>query len=280
MAFALQRPVAMRAEPERAEAFLPDAATRLREPRSHVLPPLRFGVDLGTATVVLTAVDAAGRPAYWDAVACQAVQDGVVVNFADAVAAVRQLKRAAERALGLAVTEAATAHPPGVPEADCRACRYVLEQAEITCRTLTDEVSAAQALLRIEDGAVADVGGGSTGVGVFRAGRLVALSDRPGGGHYLDLILAGALKLPVEEAERRKHQATDREATLLRPGLERIAHSISQQIGGRPVEAVHLVGGAIRLPDAGAIVARVTGHPARTYPHSELVTPFGIALSQ
>ena len=32
--------------------------------------------------------------------------------------------------------------------------------------------------------------------------------------------------------------------------------------------------------DAGAIVARVTGHPARTYPHSELVTPFGIALSQ
>ena len=262
------------------EAFLSDAAARLREPGDGFVSPLRFGVDLGTATVVLTAIDAEGRPAYWDAVACQAMQDGVVVNFADAVAAVRRLKREAEHALGLVITEAATAHPPGVPAADCRACRYVLEQAEIACRVLTDEVSAAQALLCVEDGAIADVGGGSTGVGVFRAGRLIALSDRPGGGHYLDLILAGALKLPVEEAEQRKRQATEREAALLRPGLERIAHLIGQQIGGHRVETVHLVGGAIRVPDASAIVTRVTSLRARTYPHSELVTPFGIALSR
>lgn len=270
----------LHAGPERAEAFLADAAARLRNPGSDLLPPLRFGIDLGTATVVLTAVDAEGRPAYWDAVACQAMQDGVVVNFADAVAAVRHLKREAERTLGLAITEAAVAHPPGVPAADCRACRYVLEQTEIACRALTDEVSAAEALLRVEDGAIADVGGGSTGVGVFHAGRLIALNDRPGGGHYLDLILAGALKISIEEAEQRKHHATDRETALLRAGLERIAQSISQQIGPYAVEAVHLVGGAIRLPEAGTIVAGVTGYPARIYPHSELVTPFGIALSQ
>jgi len=106
------------------------------------------------------------------------------------------------------------------------------------------------------------------------------LSDRPGGGHYLDLILAGALKIPIEEAERLKHHATDRESALLRAGLERIALSIGQQIGTHTVEAVHLVGGAIRLPGAGAIVTGTTGYPARTYPHAELVTPFGIALSQ
>lgn len=268
------------AGPDGVEVFLTDAAARFRDPGRDAPPPLRFGVDLGTATVVLTAVDAAGRPAYWDAVACQAVEDGVVVDFAAAVAAVGQLKREAERALGLAVTEAATAHPPGVPVAECRACRFVLEQAGIACCELTDEVSAAQALLRIEDGAIADVGGGSTGVGVFRGGRLVSLSDRPGGGHYLDLILAGALKLPLEAAERRKREAAAQDAALLHPGLERIGSIIGQQIGGHRVPAIHLVGGAIRLPDAGAIVARVTGHATRTYPHSELVTPFGIALSQ
>jgi len=288
VALALRSPVAMRprqsdlpsdAQPERVEAFLSDAAARFRETGRGLRPPLRFGIDLGTATVVLAAVDAEGQPAYWDAVACQAMQDGVVVNFADAVAAVRHLKREAERAMGLTVTEAATAHPPGVPAADCRACRYVLEQTEIACRALTDEVSAAQALLRVEDGAIADVGGGSTGVGVFRAGGLIALSDRPGGGHYLDLILAGALKLSIEAAEQRKREAAERDAVLLRPGLERIAQSIVEQIGAHAVEAVHLVGGAIRLPDAGAIVRRVAGRPVRTYPHAELVTPFGIALS-
>ena len=270
----------LHAGPERAEAFLADAAARLRDLGSDLLPPLRFGIDLGTATVVLTAVDAEGRPAYWDAIACQAMQDGVVVNFADAVAAVRQLKREADRMLGLVITEAATAYPPGVPAADCRACRYVLEQAEIACRALTDEVSAAQALLRVEDGAIADVGGGSTGVGVFHAGRLIALNDRPGGGHYLDLILAGALKISIEDAEQRKRHATDREAALLRAGLERIAQSIGQQIGPHAAQAGHLGGGASRRPEAGALVAGVTGRPVRTYPHSELVTPFGIALSQ
>ena len=50
-----------------------------------------------------------------------------------------------------------------------------------------------------------------------------------------------------------------------------------QQIG-EAVKAVHLVGGAVRCADAPAIVA---GHRLSTsgYPHSDLVTPFGIAMS-
>lgn len=261
-----------------AAAFLQAAAACHCRPAADAPGPLRFGIDLGTATVVLTAVDAAGGPVYWDSVPCAAMQDGVVVNFAQAVEAVRGLRRDAEQALGVAVTDAATAHPPGVPAADCRACRFVLEQAGIDCRALTDEVSAAQALLRVRDGAVADVGGGSTGVGVFADGRLVALSDEPGGGRYLDLIVAGALGIPTDEAERRKRAAPAAVAGIVRPGLERIGHLIARQIGGRDVAAVHLVGGAICLPEAGAIVAEIVGRPVRTYPHADLVTPFGIAL--
>ena len=263
---------------ETAAAFLQVAAACHRRPAADAAAPLRFGVDLGTATVVLTAVDTAGAPVYWDSLPCAAMQDGVVVNFAGAVEAVRALRRDAEQALGMAVTAAATAHPPGVPAADCRACRFVLEQAGIDCRALTDEVSAAQALLCVRDGAVADVGGGSTGVGVFADGRLVALSDEPGGGRYLDLIVAGALGIPAEEAERRKRADPAAVAGIVRPGLERIGHLIARQIGTHRVAAVHLVGGAVCLPEAGAIVAEIVGRPVRTYPHAELVTPFGIAL--
>jgi ethanolamine utilization protein EutJ len=277
LAMALDKmPIGPNEDPHR---FLIAAAARFRSPAIGEADALSFGIDLGTATVVLTAVDTAGRPVYWDAVQCQAIRDGVVVNFAEAVASVRKLKADAERALGRTIFEAATAHPPGVPQADCRACRYVLEQAEINCRALVDEVSAAQALLGLKDGAIADVGGGSTGVGVFKGGRLIALSDRPGGGHYLDLILAGAQRIPIEEAERRKRMAPADYGAVLRPGLERIASSIKDQLGKVSVASIHLVGGAIRLPEAGAIIARVTGVPTQTYPHADLVTPFGIAVS-
>lgn len=262
----------------RVDAFLADAARHLRQPAED-RRPVRFGVDLGTATIVLAALDAQGRPVYWDFLRATVVRDGVVVDFQGAVEAVRQLKARAEPLLGVAVEEAATAHPPAVPASDCRACHFVLQQAGIDCRALVDEVSAANALLQVRDGAVVDVGGGSTGVGVFRGGELVSLSDRPGGGHQLDLILAGALGVPIEEAEVRKREHGSEAAPVLRPGIERIAESIRRQCGGEPPGTVHLAGGALRLPQADAVIARYLGWPVQAYGYAELITPFGIALS-
>ncbi|MGS0756480.1 ethanolamine utilization protein EutJ [Roseateles sp. GG27B] len=205
-------------EQARVETFLAAAAGCLAK-LGETQGSLRFGIDLGTATIVLTAVDQALRPVYWDFVRAQVVRDGVVVDFQGAVQAVRELKNRAEAALGTVVAEAATAHPPAVPLSDCRACAYVLQQAGIECRMLVDEVTAANAMLRVADGAVVDVGGGSTGVGVFRHGALVSLTDRAGGGHHLDLILAGALRIPIEEAERRKREQGSDAAQILRPGV-------------------------------------------------------------
>jgi ethanolamine utilization protein EutJ len=263
--------------PEAAD-FLEAAAKRLRSPVEQQ-GALSFGVDLGTATIVVTAIDEARWPVYWNFLPCQAVRDGVVVQFAEAVAAVRSLVADAAKALGVEVEAAATAYPPGVPEAEARACRFVLENAGVTCRKLVDEVSAAQALLQIDNGAIVDVGGGSTGVGVVEGGRLVSLTDAPGGGHHLDLILAGTLRIPVEEAERRKRAGEAGFSAILRPGIERIANSVGRQIGARHVQTVHLVGGAVRVPGAPEIVGKYLKLAARGYPHSELVTPFGIAMS-
>ena len=273
----------MRAQPDaatlRTQAFLEAASGRLRAPADAPGGPLRFGVDLGTATIVLTAVDAAGEPVYWNFQRARVVRDGVVVDFQGAVEAVRRLKAAAEQALSVAVEEAATAHPPAVPASECRACGFVLQQAGIDCRRLVDEVGAANAVLRVRDGAVVDVGGGSTGVGVWSNGELVRLGDVAGGGHHLDLILAGALKLPVEDAEEHKRLHGGAVLELLRPGVERIAESIRRLCRGTDPGVVHLAGGALQLPGADAVVGHYLGWPVQAWAHAELITPFGIALS-
>jgi ethanolamine utilization protein EutJ len=260
-------------------AFLLDAANCLKSPSPRREGPLRFGVDLGTATIVLTAIDCNLRAVYWNFRPCEAVRDGVVVHFAEAVSAVRALAGEAARALGVEVVEAASAFPPGVAETEARACRYVLENAGVTCRRLVDEISASEELLQISNGAIADVGGGSTGVGVVVNGEFVSLTDAPGGGHHLDLIVAGALRISVAEAERRKRAGEAGLSSILRPGIERIANSIGKQIASRTVETVHLVGGAVRVPTAPEIIGRYLGLRTVGYAHSELVTPFGIAMS-
>ncbi len=240
---------------------------------------LRFGLDLGTASIVLCAVDAVGEPVWWDARSVQAVRDGVVVDFAAAAATAQALVNEAEVALGVEVTDAATAAPPGVPVADRRACRYVVEQAGIDCRGVTDEISAAQVVLGVIDGAVVDVGGGSTGVGVYRNGELTSLTDRAGGGHYLDLILAGALGMSIEDAERAKRTEGESYVAILTPGIERIAESIRSQCGGTNPGPVHLAGGALLLGGADRIVADRLGWRTLSYPNAHLITPFGIAQS-
>jgi ethanolamine utilization protein EutJ len=260
----------------RVQKFLTAAAKRLRKPAAQP-GPLRFGIDLGTATIVLTAVDENMQPVYWDFVRAQVVRDGVVVDFHGAAQAVRELKTRAEAALGVKVEAAATAHPPAVPISDCRACSFVLQQAGIECRNLIDEVTAANALLAVRDGAVIDVGGGSTGVGVFRAGSMESLSDRAGGGHHLDLILAGALKLSIEDAEIRKREQGGEVLEILRPGIERIAASIAQQCNSQSPGIVHLAGGALQIPGADRVIEAYLGWPVQAYAHAELITPFGIA---
>ena len=117
---------------EGIEDFLEEAAGLLRMPRLDRDAPFFFGIDLGTATIVITAVNAVGQPVYWDSVACEAVRDGVVVNFAGAVAAVQELKLAATAALGCEISSAATAFPPGVPSAEARAVIWLVATSKLT----------------------------------------------------------------------------------------------------------------------------------------------------
>ncbi|TME00104.1 MAG: ethanolamine utilization protein EutJ [Chloroflexi bacterium] len=239
------------------------AAACLSQPAAEYTEPLSCGVDLGTATCVLAVIDGRGVPIYVDQLPSRALRDGVVVDFHGAAATVARLKASAEEALGRRIDEAATAYP--------------LEQAGLSCTELVDEVSAANRFLGIDDGVIVDVGGGSTGVGVYSGGRLVKLGDRPGGGHHLDLILAGTLKVTIEDAERLKRENGEEYLRVLRPGIERIATSISILTDGHSASPLHLAGGALMLPGAAEIIASYLERPVLAYEHALLITPLGIA---
>lgn len=241
--------------------------------------PVRVGVDLGTANCVLVVLGADDTPLRVASHPSGALRDGVVVDFARAIDTVRRLKADAERALGVGLTRAATAHPPCVPAADARACTYVCEAAGFTDVVLVDEVTAAQRTLDVRDGVVVDVGGGSTGVGVFRGGALVALDDRPGGGHHLDLVLAGALGIPLEDAEARKRERPQEALPVLVPGLQRVAENVRALTRGAEDLPLHLAGGALMIAGAESVLAAYLDRTVVTYPHALLVTPLGIARS-
>jgi ethanolamine utilization protein EutJ len=241
---------------------------------------LRVGVDLGTAYVVVLVTDEQGVPLVAASRFASVVRDGVVVDFAGAVAIVRDLVADVEERLGVGLETAATTYPPGVPLTEVRATRYVVEAAGLTCTGLVDEPTAANAVLRVRDGAVVDVGGGTTGIAVLRDGEVVYVADEPTGGTHVTLVVAGALGLSFEEAEAHKTDPAAQTALLpvVRPVFEKVATIVARHVADHPVETIHLVGGTAAFPGIAEVVAQGTGRPVEVPPRPLLVTPLGVAL--
>ena len=162
---------------------------------------VQVGVDLGTAFTVLAVLDAQQQPLAGAYRFAQVVRDGLVVDFQGAIALLKALKAEVEARLGFTLTSAATTYPPGVPLAEVRATRYVVEAAGFECEHVVDEPTAANAVLQIQDGAVVDIGGGTTGIAIFRQGQVAYVADEPTGGTHFSLVVAGALDMSFEEAE-------------------------------------------------------------------------------
>ena len=252
-------------------------------------PPIGFdvsadevyvGVDLGTAYTVLTVLDRDKQPLAGAYRFAQVVRDGLVVDFHGAISLLQMLKTEVEARLGFELTSAATTYPPGVPRAEVRATQHVVEAAGLSCEQIVDEPTAANAVLQLEDGVVVDIGGGTTGLAIFQAGQGVYVADEPTGGTHFSLVVAGALDLSFEEAERYKRDPAHHAELfpLVRPVMEKVATIINRHIAAYSVNSLHLVGGTACFNGIDQVIEEVTGIKTIIPAAPLFVTPFGVAM--
>jgi ethanolamine utilization protein EutJ len=208
------------------------------------------------------------------------VRDGLVVDFIGATDLLREMKHRLEERIGRELTHAASGYPPGVPQAEVRATANVLEAAGFLCTGLIDEPSAANLVLRLERGAIVDVGGGTTGIAVVQDGKVVYTADEPTGGTHFSLVIAGALDISFEEAERLKTTPAEQERLfpLVRPVMEKVASITARHVRPHAVERVVLVGGTSAFRAMDRVVEEYTGIPTETPRRPLFVTPLGIAM--
>ncbi len=241
--------------------------------------PIRVGVDLGTAYTVMTVLDEKGTPLAGEYQYSQVVRDGLVVDYIGAVDLLRAMRERMEQRIGRKIDHAASAYPPGVPRAEVRATANVVEAAGMRCHQLTDEPSAANKILGLKDGVIVDVGGGTTGVAVLKNGRIVHTADEATGGTHFSLVIAGALDIPLEEAEELKKDAAQqaRLFPLVRPVMEKVGSIVSRHVNGSKPDRIVLVGGTTLFPGMAEVIQEVTGINTVMPQQPMFVTPLGIA---
>ncbi len=203
------------------------------------------------------------------------------MDFVGAVDLLRDMKTRLEKRLGCELTHAASGYPPGVPLAEVRATANVVEAAGMECTGLVDEPSAANLVIQKRNGAIVDIGGGTTGVAIIKDGQVVYTADEPTGGTHFSLVIAGALGMTFEDAEMLKVQPSEhtRLFPLIRPVMEKVASITTRHIQGYDVDSITLVGGTAAFHGIEKVVEEYTGIPTTVPVFPASVTPLGLAMS-
>lgn len=242
---------------------------------------LRVGVDLGTANIVLSVVDENNNPIAGITKRSRVVRDGIVVDYVGAVAAVTQMKQELESRLGIPLTHAAAAIPPGIIEGNARCMSNVVEGAGFIVSQMVDEPTAASNVLGIKSGAVVDVGGGTTGISILKDGEVIFTGDEPTGGFHMTLVLAGYHNLSTDDAEEMKQDTTQEHMVfpIIRPVVEKMAQIVSRYMSGYSVDEIYIVGGACCFSEFDKAFEKYVGVPAIKPAVPLLVTPLGTAMN-
>lgn len=242
---------------------------------------LYVGVDLGTAYIVIVVLDKEKNPVACEMQFAQVVRDGLVVDYLGATDIVRRLKRKIEDKLGVELTKAAIAVPPGTDERDVKTHTYVVEGAGMEVVDVQDEPTAANAVLGVENGVVVDVGGGTTGLSIFKDGKVIYTADEATGGTQLSLVVSGAYKIPFELGEERKKDPNyyNDVFPMVTPVVQKIASIISSHIRRFDIDKIYLVGGTCCLKNFEKIIQKETGIETIKPSNPFLVTPLGIAIN-
>lgn len=239
------------------------------------------GVDLGTAFVVIAVLDENKRPVAGACRYAEVVKDGMVVDYVGAVQLVKEMKEQLEEQLGTELVYAAAAIPPGTDLVDGGAVKHVVQGAGFELTALLDESTAANEVLRLADGAVVDIGGGTTGISIFKGGHVVHIGDEATGGTHFSLVISGAYGIPFGEAEvYKRNEKNHRELQpVVKPVIEKVASIINRHIKEYNVPDIVLVGGTCCFEGLERIIEKETKVPTHKPTNPMFVTPLGIALS-
>ncbi|MBC8743583.1 ethanolamine utilization protein EutJ [Lactobacillus sp. Marseille-P7033] len=240
---------------------------------------LKTGVDLGTSSIVLTVLDSKNRIVYGAYEYDHAVQDGIVVNFMESVNILRRLKEKAEKVLGCELKTACGAIPPKTGEKSAKVVANVIEETGMICTGIEDEPTAAAKFLRLVNGTVVDIGGGTTGISVFKNNKLIHVIDEATGGFHMTLVLGGRYKIKNDEAEQLKRDK-DKEPevyAVIKPVVEKMA-AIVQNMGAEVIDPVIVVGGATNFTEFTTTFSKTLKRKVYKPLYPQFVTPLGIAM--
>ena len=239
------------------------------------------GVDLGTACIVLAVLDENYKPVAGAYRYADVVRDGMVVDYLGAVRIVRELKKEIEEKINAELIYAAAAIPPGTDALDSGAIKNVVQAAGFELTNLLDEPTAANEVLKIQNGAVVDIGGGTTGISILKDGKVVHVVDEPTGGTHFLLVFSGAYGMTFAKADEFKRDNNNHKELLpvLKPVIEKVASIINQHVKGYDVDGISLVGGTCCLTGIEDVIQKQTGIYTHKPKNPMFVTPLGIALS-
>lgn len=253
----------------------------IKEPKKSAAEIYYTGVDLGTACIVLAVMDVNFQPVAGAYRYADVVRDGMVVDYIGAISIVKELKAELEEKLDTELIYAAAAIPPGTDALDGGAIKNVVQGAGFELTNVLDEPTAANQVLSIQNGAVVDIGGGTTGISIIKDGEVVKVTDDATGGTHLTLVTAGAYCFSFSEAELYKRDQNNHSELIgvLKPVVEKIATIITAQIEGFEIDGLYLVGGTACLTGIETIIESKTGIKTYKPLNPMFVTPLGIALS-
>ena len=243
-------------------------------------PRYKVGLDLGTAFIVMVVLDEENNPVACEKQAASVLRDGVVVDYTGALNISRALRQKLEERIGTELNQCAIAMPAGT-ESSARTHRYVAEGAGLRVTNVLDEPTAANSIYNIENGVVVDIGGGTTGLAIFKDGKVPQIYDEPTGGTHVTLVLAGNQRISIDEAEAIKMDyARHKEIMpIIRPVIEKMASIVIRHIDPSATDTIYLCGGTSCLTDIEKVFKKVTGIETIKPADPFLVTPAGIAAN-
>lgn len=260
--------------------IIEDFEEKIKNPVKNPKGELYTGVDLGTAFIVLTVYDKDKNPIAGAYQYAEVVRDGMVVDYMGACDIVRKLKEEIEDKIGRDLVLAGVAVPPGTEAIDGGVVKNVCEACGFEVVASFDEVSAANKLLKIDSGVVVDMGGGTTGVSILENGKTIKTNDEPTGGRHLSLVLAGAYKTTLDQAENLKRDFSKHKEIFpaISPVLDKVSSIIDETIDGDQVDKVVLVGGSALLSGIEDYIGNRLNLPTLKPINPMFVTPIGICF--